>query len=377
MFHPVKTKILVYGDTKSQPDRKWYLGESYVDEVESHTHCGVLLHTSKSSVHHTKMVCRKGRGKMLSVLNSGLYNLNPITSCKLYKSIVQPSALFGCELWSSLNITEDLMLERFQRFCAKTIQHLGRRARSDICVTMLGLSSVKGYINYMTLSFFRRLMALPDTCISKQIFVRRWLQSKVEMFHRSNFCSNLHSVLSKYSILDYAENFMFEEGFIPDKIVWKNICKRHILEYEDKCFKERTSSPDFDFFSGIQSSTCHFNNLWYIAKIHRNKLDKCFQIAKWIAEPYTDIEILCEHCGRMFSNGLVHKVLTCDHNANNVQNFWEILTNEFPLDLSVFLNNIDEFHQLQVMLGAFLDYEEACNKFYTLCIDFIATSLKE
>ena len=93
------------------------------------------------------------------------------------------------------------------------------------------------------------------------------------MFHRSNFCSNLHSVLSKYNILNYAEQLMFGEGFIPDKIVWKEMCKTHINEYEEKCFKERTSSPEFDFFNGIQSSICHFNNLWYVAKIHRNKLD--------------------------------------------------------------------------------------------------------
>ena len=57
----------------------------------------------------------------------------------------------------------------------------------------------------------------------------------------------------------------------------------------------------------------------------------------------------------------------------------EILTNEFPLELSVFLNNIDEFHQLQVMLGAPVGIElseEVYDKFCTSCIDFIALSLE-
>ena len=82
----------------------------------------------------------------------------------------------------------------------------------------------------------------------------------------------------------------------------------------------------------------------------------------------------------MFVDGLLHKVLICDYNANNIQIFWEILTNEFPLELSVFLNNIDEFHQLQVMLGAPVGIElseEVYDKFCTSCIDFIALSLED
>ena len=95
ILHPGKSKILVFGESKATSNRKWFLGNSNVSEVTSHTHCGVLLNTDRSNIHVTKTLCRKGRGIMLSIMNSGFCNANPITNCKLYKSVVLPSTLFG------------------------------------------------------------------------------------------------------------------------------------------------------------------------------------------------------------------------------------------------------------------------------------------
>ena len=315
---------------------------------------------------------------MLSVLNSGVYNLNPITSCKLYKAIVQPSTLFGCELWWSLNTTEKLMLERFQRFCAKTIQHLSRRARSDICVPMLGLTSIKAYIDNMVLSFFRRLMALPSHCISKEIFMRRWYQFKAETSPVSNFCQNLHEILDKYKLSEYVQQVIFDDHFVPDKLVWKRICKSKIVNIELNSYKDRTTSTEFDLFHAIHPDITDFTGVWYFAKSYRHKLDKCFLIAKHLAEPCNDNHILCEFCGRMYKDTLVHKVMICDRNVHNFQTFWEHVTNECPVELGVYLHNLDDISQLQTMLGAPLDVdltEEEYNKFFTLSVDLIASCL--
>lgn len=46
--------------------------------------------------------CNKLRGTYFSILNSGINpeGLNPISFQVIYKSIVIPKPLYGCELWS-------------------------------------------------------------------------------------------------------------------------------------------------------------------------------------------------------------------------------------------------------------------------------------
>ena len=103
-IHPQKTKVLVWGETKqckmqNSVQREWLIGPNRVEEVDSHTHCGVLLTTAKSNIDRTKAACRKGRGIMSSICNGsvlGRGKLNPLTCIKLYHTIVLPSALFGC-----------------------------------------------------------------------------------------------------------------------------------------------------------------------------------------------------------------------------------------------------------------------------------------
>ena len=129
-IHPEKMKSMVlYTKSKRSPHYEgytWTLGHTPIEVVQSHVHCGVQLTSETSSFGITKSVCRKGRGIMLSLQNCGLGSLNPHTLLKLYKSIVLPSALFGCELWNNITDTESIMLERMQCLCAKMIQKIGR-----------------------------------------------------------------------------------------------------------------------------------------------------------------------------------------------------------------------------------------------------------
>ena len=52
-------------------------------------------------------------------LSSNSPKLNPLTLTKLYKSIVIASALYGCETWSQMTITDVQEVEKFQHYCVK------------------------------------------------------------------------------------------------------------------------------------------------------------------------------------------------------------------------------------------------------------------
>ena len=55
LIHPDKTKILTFGEPKrvqqlKSKQRGWHVGNTCTSEIDSHTHCGILLSTSTSTV---------------------------------------------------------------------------------------------------------------------------------------------------------------------------------------------------------------------------------------------------------------------------------------------------------------------------------------
>ena len=76
----------------------------------------------------------------MSIVNCGLFNnLNPLTCKTIYKAVVLPKALYGCESWSSLTLSQLLILERAHRFCVRYIQGLNTRTQTDIALSLLGI----------------------------------------------------------------------------------------------------------------------------------------------------------------------------------------------------------------------------------------------
>ena len=224
MIHPQKSKILVCGETKrwqkeNSSSRVWKLGLNDVPQVESHTHCGILLTSAPTTIERTKLACRKGRGIMRSICKQaalGDGKINPLTAVKLYKVITLPSALFGCEVWTGLSHVEKDMLERLQRFCVKVIQNLPRQTRSNICCQMLGLHSVEGYIDNIKLKFFRRVITLKSSCTSKQILLRRIFQASFLKDFSSGFGKEVIELCEKYNLGEYL-NSVIEGTPLPDK----------------------------------------------------------------------------------------------------------------------------------------------------------------
>ena len=77
-----------------------------------------------------KIVTDKLKGTYSSLANSGILlqeTLQTLTCMTIYKYVVVPKALYGCEY----NLTESEMatLEQSHRFCIKGMQSLGMQTR--------------------------------------------------------------------------------------------------------------------------------------------------------------------------------------------------------------------------------------------------------
>ena len=81
----------------------------------------------------------------------------PLTCIKLYRSVVLPKALYGCESWSNLSDSSTTQLERAHRFCIKFMQGFGIRTRTDIAIGLLGVLSLESEIDFKKLSMLGQL----------------------------------------------------------------------------------------------------------------------------------------------------------------------------------------------------------------------------
>ena len=102
----------------------------------------------------------KLRSTFFSIINNGIYEngIHPVTSLKIYRSVVLPKALYGCELWHDISKTQLVKLERSHKFSIKHIQCIDRTTGSDIALSLLGCRSLEYEIDYKKITLFGQLI---------------------------------------------------------------------------------------------------------------------------------------------------------------------------------------------------------------------------
>jgi len=83
--------------------RSIFVGQQQIEIVDQYTHPGTTCDNYLSTHLLIQEACRRLRATFLSICNSGIHpgNLNPLTSRTIYKYVVIPKALYGCEMWSN------------------------------------------------------------------------------------------------------------------------------------------------------------------------------------------------------------------------------------------------------------------------------------
>lgn len=91
----------------------------------------------------------------------------------LYKKVVLPSTLYGCEIWNELKSQDYQLLNKFQHFIVKDIQGLKTSTRSDMCESLVGLRPITSEIDKKKLLFFEKLCNFSHDILVKKIFLFR------------------------------------------------------------------------------------------------------------------------------------------------------------------------------------------------------------
>ncbi len=353
-LNATKTKIIVFGETirmynKLCKLRQFKLGANLVEETLSIKHVGVILTKmldSKDIVHNA---CQKGRGSFAAIVGFGArsHSLNPITAGKLYKQVIIPTVLYGAELWGHLPAREILELERMQRLCLKVSQGLRKTTRSDMCHSLLGMPRISAFVDKSALLFVQRLCSLPEHAVSKMVFVHRLAQTDIPRADNRSVVYHLVSLMESYGLSESIINFK-DNGEFPTKAAWRAKVMDVLVQSERQAFMLRTMhDPDFTRFHQIQPDCFTPCAAWVAAKVIPDSLPLFSFIVKLIVSPPESTvpgsePRLCELCGLTYSDSMTHRVVMCSSFCDVREQFWDFVTDKFPLEVARYLHNLPD-----------------------------------
>ena len=216
-YSQTKTKCITFGESKQKQSinkmrRQWRLGDVLLEEVDSYNYLGIILAADGSSHLRIKTMSKKGYSSFGMLKSAGFHSkgLSPITCSRIWKRMITPSMLYGCEIWGNLLRKEINILELVQKKIGKYIQGLHPRTHDEIVRGLLGWYTLEGTIDSCKLNFVHKLMSLHPENVIKQIFLAQMYSVIIAGTNTSNISCDLWSVLGKYGI----NQFLFQNTCI-------------------------------------------------------------------------------------------------------------------------------------------------------------------
>ena len=316
----------LYSKQTVYKNRTWSLGNDLVQECETYMHLGVLFHKEMDLTSIVKECSNKLRKTLLSIVNCGIFEggLHPLTAKHLYETIVLPRALYGCELWSSLNSSEINTLEIAHRFCLKVIQSIPRLSRTDIVLSSLGMLPMEAEIDKRKLVFFGQLCRLDTNTTVKKMFANRLCEYNNCPIRVKGFIPDLVRIVSKYSLTDVLTTFS-STGVFPSKYTWKRLVSssvksKHAFLLQSRVMADVTMCD----YSIIQSlSELKPCQVWLASKSNRNMLSKSHAVIKLTVLLFSKSYVCrCRKCQRLTDNIAIHLALYCGQTAEMRDALW-------------------------------------------------------
>lgn len=364
-----KTQVMVFGEStriynRLKRLRHFKLGLSTITETDNYKHVGIILNKSLGMNNIVENACQRGRSAFMSVVGFGgrADGLNPLTFAKVYRQVVLPTALYGSELWCNLTSTQVVELERMQRFCLKVAQGLKQTTRSDMCSSLLAMPRIKAVIDKSVLLFFHRLNSLPEGAMSRRVFIFRLNQTLHGRIRPGSVVHNMCNLLHQYGLSHIVDQWN-NDRTLPSKAAWKNMVINSVVDSERNAYHQRVmNDPDFRCFVKVHPDCFCPSAAWMAAKEIPNSLDLFRFVVELTVRPMPpddSCQNLCELCGMFFFHSTMeHRVCICSRFNEVREQFWNFITDNFPIELQRYLNLLSDDELVTTLLGAPVNCDE-------------------
>lgn len=167
--------------------------------------------------------------------------------------------------------------------------------------------------------------------------------------HRIGFIPEILQILSKYNLSDYLTNYTKYTNF-PEKPNWKRIVVDAVNQKHDNDWQARINlDNDFNRFREIHFSVS-IASVWQFPT-------KCSELrtAKFIAKLISSVpdrnEQSCDICKRVCKDIFIHASLSCPSTSEMSSIWWDLLIEQFPVELYAELSECDEESLFRILLG--------------------------
>ena len=259
----------------------------------------------------------------MSVLGMHPSALNPVYTANLYKKIIIPSILYGCELWNGMSLSDKSILLRTQHDIVKKLQGFPTRTRSDICESMVGLTTIETEIEIRKLLFLHTILNLPSEALSRQIFMRRY---SYRLFNPSSkmfgFIPDICGILQKYNLVEAMNAYVADPRSLPSRLSWKYSVKTCVYSMENYLWRQRLEQdPDFYLFRQIKLSQ-EPSIVWTLASTKPERYIAHTVARAWTRTPHISEGYTCT-CNSMppYSDILWHIISSCQDLENERYRF--------------------------------------------------------
>ena len=355
-FNALKSCVLKFRAIGERIDDNlsWNLGGIDIPCEDSYTHLGIIINKKCSLTDRVVAACTKGRKSYFSLSDIGSPFLNPMTMSYLYKRVVLPTVLYGCELWNGLSTQNLNRLNTFQHFVCKNVMNLPQRYRSDICESLFDVLPIDSEIDARKLLFFGRLCRLKYNTLPKEIFLTR-LFSYAENLTRTQygFIPDIVRILHKYDLSPYLQTWL-HDGTFPEKLIWKRTVRNVVSTVQtqlrtDRTITDQTLRQFWHIFD--QSTPC---SIW---KSPKNCWD--ISVTKFVCKIYAVSDTYQEHqlcplCDFAVTNLFQHASCSCPCTFDMREEWWHDIANT-DIYLCAELSGLPEDELFLTLLGRHTD----------------------
>ena len=194
------------------------MGDSYIQQSDAAVHLGIRQESNLPLSNRMSERCQKTKNAFYAMADLGLRPevLNPLTSVRLYMTVIIPILLHGCELWNNMSGNDSVKFSQLQHFITKKIQGFHVRARSDMVKSMLGLNRITALVDKRKLMFLFKILNLDNSSICKKIFLRKlfhYLYSSQKS--KRGFIPDICGLLIRYNLNFLLNMYVNDKGYLP------------------------------------------------------------------------------------------------------------------------------------------------------------------
>ena len=332
LYNAGKSAVIVMNERPNEyrsATRSWSLGNDTVSELNTYKHLGITLSKYCNRSINVEECCQKLRSTFLTLVHCGLFEngIHPLSAKIVYKSIVLPKALYGCELWDALSDDQTLLIERSHRYCIKQMQAISKYTNSDIALSLIGMLPIAAEIDLRKLKLFGQLCRIDPSFLVKSVFTRRLIEYTNNPVGVRGFIADCFKLVGKYNLTNFISSYI-ADGIFPTKTMWKNtINKQLYLYFSTTIYRNITENCSVSLFPKLHPTFNEIvpSNIWVFSKSNRNVMPQCKSIIQMISFVFNSIPVTCRKCDMYTNHLVIHVMFFCVRNLKHSERLFKAL----------------------------------------------------